>query len=177
MLKSLQSQETILNDNLEAELKENINELIFREESLWKQKSRISWLNTADLNTKFFHASTIIRHRRNTVDCSEIGRNHWTSNHSIIISKIQEHFQQIFTTSNLPTPDNLASLFPSKISDRENDFLCSIPTEEEIALIVHQLPSSKVPGPDGFTWLFYKTYWDVIKKKESITVIQNFFLN
>lgn len=115
-----------------------------------------------------------IQHRHDTIDCLKEGRDLWTSDHNTIISKIHDHFKKIFTTSNPSTPKNLDNLFPTNISVLENDFLCSIPTEEDIALIVRQLLSSKAPGLDGFTGLFYKTYWEVIKI-DLIAGIQSFF--
>lgn len=38
------------------------------EELLWKQKSRITWMRTPDLNTRFFFLSTITRRCRNNID-------------------------------------------------------------------------------------------------------------
>lgn len=36
-------------------------------------------------------------------------------------------------------------------------------TEEEVCAVVMDLPNDKAPGPDGFTGLFYKKAWDIIK--------------
>jgi hypothetical protein len=36
-------------------------------------------------------------------------------------------------------------------------------SEEEVWAIIKQMPSDKAPGPDGFTELFFKTCWSVIK--------------
>ena len=45
-----------------------LQERLQREETLWRQKARIKWLSVADLNTKFFHLTTIIRRRKNAID-------------------------------------------------------------------------------------------------------------
>ena len=38
-----------------------------REDIKWKQKSRELWLNEEDCNSNFYHASTIIRRRKNNI--------------------------------------------------------------------------------------------------------------
>ena len=52
----------------EASINMELQERLQREETLWRQKSRIKWLSVADLNTKFFHPTTIIRRRKNAID-------------------------------------------------------------------------------------------------------------
>jgi hypothetical protein len=37
-------------------------------------------------------------------------------------------------------------------------------TEEEIWVVVKQLPLDKAPGPDGFTGLSYYSAWSIIKR-------------
>lgn len=54
---------------LEARLKREWEEVLFQEELLWKQKSRVEWLKERDKNTRLFHLSTLIRRRRKKVDC------------------------------------------------------------------------------------------------------------
>ena len=38
------------------------------EENLWRQSSRVLWLEVGDRNTNFFHRSTSIHKRRNMID-------------------------------------------------------------------------------------------------------------
>lgn len=52
-----------------AELKvvESIGELNYREEFMWRQRSRIMWLAAGDKNTLFFHMRVSRRHKRNKI--------------------------------------------------------------------------------------------------------------
>lgn len=61
---------------LEGRLKADLEAVLLQEESLWRQKSRISWLKEGEQNTRFFHQSVLIRRRRNRIlrlkDLSEV---------------------------------------------------------------------------------------------------------
>jgi uncharacterized protein YpmS len=52
----------------EISLKLDLKNLLVKEEILWRFKSKDTWLTCKDLNTKYFHASTIIRRRSNVVN-------------------------------------------------------------------------------------------------------------
>jgi hypothetical protein len=46
-------------------------------------------------------------------------------------------------------------------------------TEEEDRNTINQMPSDKAPGPDGFTGIFFKRCWDIIKG-DVMKVIERF---
>jgi hypothetical protein len=56
----------------------------------------------------------------------------------------------------------LSPCSPPVITPEENLSLCAIPEEREINQAIYQLGLHKAPDPDGFTGLFYKTYWPII---------------
>jgi hypothetical protein len=45
----------------EAFIQQELNTWLSKNESMWRQKSRETWLKDGDRNSKFFHMSTVIR--------------------------------------------------------------------------------------------------------------------
>ena len=48
-------------------LKEEVYDLMVKEDSLWHQRSRVEWLKARDLNTNYFHSRANQRNRRNYI--------------------------------------------------------------------------------------------------------------
>jgi hypothetical protein len=141
-----------------------LDDLLIQEESLWRNKSREVWLTCKDLNTKFFHTSTIIRRRRNAIDFLRLPSGIWSSERQTIGNSFTTHFKELFSSSAPTLDDELLSLFDSCISNEANISLCAIPSEQEIFTVLSSMGSTKAPGPDGFTTIFYKKYWHIVKE-------------
>jgi hypothetical protein len=130
-------------------IKKTLDDLYLQEEILWKNKSRETWLTCKDLNTRFFHVSTIIKRRRTSIDFLKLPMGAWITDRADIGNCFSSHFSSLFTTSNPPCPDEFLSLFENSISSDENVTLCTIPSELEIF--------------NALTALFYKKYWSIVK--------------
>ena len=50
-----------------------------------------------------------------------------------------------------------------KLSEEENTMLSSPLSEEEIRTAIFDSYADGAPGPDGFPFLFYQRFWDLIK--------------
>jgi hypothetical protein len=158
----------------EFHLQSLLDEYLLQEESLWKTKFRELWLTATDLNTRFFHTSTIIRRRRNFISMLQTPGGGWISDRVDIGISFITHFKTLFTSTNSIFSPALLDLFNPVITDTDNDLLCAIPTEEEIYASLISLGKEKASGPDGFTTLFYVKYWDCIKTTV-LLAIGNFF--
>ncbi|KAF6151999.1 hypothetical protein GIB67_010573 [Kingdonia uniflora] len=55
------------NSNHEQDLQQRLHHLLEQKEATWRDKSRELWLKAGDMNTKFFHISTICRRRHNEI--------------------------------------------------------------------------------------------------------------
>ena len=52
-------------------LKKEINDLLSKEEKMWKQRSPALWLHEGDSNTHYFHSKASHRFRRNRIEALE----------------------------------------------------------------------------------------------------------
>jgi hypothetical protein len=58
----------------------------------------------------------------------------------------------------------------------DNLFLCALPLEVEVVQALSSLGSTKAPRPDGYTALFYKKFWPIVKA-DVLDCVGNFFQN
>ncbi|OMP05267.1 reverse transcriptase [Corchorus capsularis] len=85
--------------NLQKDLIEEFNGILKQEEDLWKLKSRIDWNVDGDKNTSFFHATTVIRRRRNKINSLKDISGNLVVDPSEIKRMISNHFLKLYTTS------------------------------------------------------------------------------
>jgi hypothetical protein len=111
----------------EISLKLDLDNLLIKEESLWHSKSRETWLTCKDLNTKYFHTSTLIRKRSNAINFLKLDSCVWVSFRAEIGGNFISHFTNLFTSSNPQTENEMLDLFSPVITEEENVALCSIP--------------------------------------------------
>lgn len=116
----------------ERELSTLLLEAQRKVEELWRQKARITWLKTPDLNTSFFHLSTIIRRRRNGIDALLDTQGRWLHNCEEIGSHIVDYFTRLFSATPSHFPHGLDDLSPKVITAEDNTRLQRIPDETEV---------------------------------------------
>ena len=176
-IESLQcNQVSEANARLEGKLLGELNEWLIRNDVLWKQKSRELWLRDGDRNTKFFHLSTIIRRRHNSIDAVRSDSGDWIIDQKGIREHFQTKFISLFSEEETFFPPDLEHLIQPSISSEDNVELCRVPTPDEIKGVLFDMQSLKAPGPDGFPPLFYKHFWPTVGA-HVIKAVQSFFIN
>ncbi|XP_050211503.1 uncharacterized protein LOC126661686 [Mercurialis annua] len=120
-----------------------------QEETFWRQKSRKIWLHLGDNNTKYFHASTKQRHRKNTIRGIMDSQQVWHYDSSSIEQVILQHFKEQYATS---MGDHMLSNFnhtlialipknpnPQIVADSRPINLCSVYYKIISKILTHRL--------------------------------------
>ena len=120
------------------------------------------WLKDGDRNSKFFHLSTIIRRKRNSIDTIKNDARIWLTCKKEIRNHMVAKFTELFTEETVSFPSDLEHLILPSIFPTDNTILCRIPTPQEIKATIFEMNSHKAPGPDGLPALFHKRYWNIV---------------
>ena len=102
-----------------------------RSEVLWRQKSRELWLKEGDKSIKFFHLSTIIRHRQNNIDAIRSKEGNWITDTGLILQHFQDNFKHHFTAKEVNFSDHKEVNFSDHLEDL---ILVVIAKEDNMAL-------------------------------------------
>nr|GEW28086.1 RNA-directed DNA polymerase, eukaryota [Tanacetum cinerariifolium] len=92
-----------------------------------------------------------------------LSEGNWIEDPNLVKNEFFSHFKERFDN---PCSSRLMleREFPNKLSADQSIDLESNVTIEEIKRAVWDCGIDKSPGPDGFTFVFYRRYWDIIKK-------------
>lgn len=157
-------------------VKMKISQLWKQEETFWRQRSRLKWLEGSDRNTKFFHASTVQRRNRNRLHRIKDSAGNWIEGQGELCNAILEHFSEVYKTEGTSKIDECLLHVPRLITQEMNDSLLAPVTDSEIKRAVDGLGALKAPGPDGYNGMFFQKHWDIVKG-EVCAAVKSFFLN
>ncbi|XP_073360138.1 uncharacterized protein [Aegilops tauschii subsp. strangulata] len=144
---------------------DRMNELLYREEMLWMQRSRIAWLREGDRNTQFFHRKAVWRARKNRIKAliDEAGVTY--RDHGSMAAMATAYFSKLFTADSSLCADPVIDLIQTRVTDSMNDGLCTDFSDKEIVDALFQIGPLKAPGPDGFPARFFQRNWAVMREQ------------
>jgi hypothetical protein len=153
---------------------DHMQELLYKEEMLWLQRSRIAWLKEGDRNTRFFHQKAVWRARRNKIKKLRDDEGQWNDVPSTMERMASSYFKELFTRDPSLQANELINLMQEKVTVQMNEDLCKDFTDDEISDALFQIGPLKAPGVDGFPARFYQRNWGTLKV-EVINAVKLFF--
>ena len=147
----------------ECEIMSKLSTVLAREETMERQRSRITWLREGDRNTEFFQAKAKVRGRSNRIKLLTTEDGRVLTEQEDLERMACDFYQRLFTAQDELRPELVCSHVPRKVTPYMNDILDKPFTEQEVETALFQMASGKAPGVDGFNAGFFQTHWELVK--------------
>ncbi|GJR82178.1 hypothetical protein Tco_0152963 [Tanacetum coccineum] len=132
------------------------------------QKAKIKWAIEGDENSKYYHG--ILYKKRNQLAIrSVLMEGNWVESPSVVKNKFLSHFKKPQKVRPI-----LNMVFPHQLNSTQKLDLEVEVSKEEIKKVVWDCGIDKSRGPDGFTFGFYKRFWDLIEQ-DVVSAVKYFF--
>ena len=151
---------TIPESNFRKIIKNHLLRLLDYQKQYWKKRCTIRWVKFRDENTKFFQAVATERYRRNNITTLQTPDGLIVEDHTGKEALLFQAYTERLGTSN---PTQMRFDLPSLIRPNLDHLMLPF-THEEIDSVVKEMPADRAPGPDGFSALFLKACWPIIKE-------------
>ncbi|GJT21332.1 RNA-directed DNA polymerase, eukaryota [Tanacetum coccineum] len=136
------------------------------------QKAKIQWAVEGDENSKFFHG-IVNRKRANLAVKGIMIDGDWVDDPSRVKDEFRNHFAARFQDPGI-CHGKINFSFPNRLNHEQSTELESSITREEIRNAVWGCGENKSPGPDGFTFEFFRKFWSVVGP-DFCTAVEWFF--
>ncbi|KAM1060262.1 hypothetical protein TB1_024191 [Malus domestica] len=150
-----------------------VEDLAWKEEVKWRQRSKVEWAKDGDGNTRFFHKVASGRRKRNFIERLETEDGRMVEGVEEIENEIIHFFKSLFS-SNEEECWGLDGINWCPINANEADWLERPFEEAEVKKAVFDCGNDKSPGPDGFSLQMFQSCWDILKA-DILKVLEEFF--
>jgi len=102
-------------------------------------------------------------HRMNFIPAIMTTHGHLSSSLEEVEAVFVNYFQQLLGTSKTTIPFDSAIIHSGPcLSSSSHDLLLSPVTHEDIRKAVFSIGDDNAPGPDGYSFLFFKQAWHIV---------------
>jgi hypothetical protein len=92
-----------------------MNELLYREEMMWLQRSRVAWLREGDKNTSYFHRQAVWCARKNRIKKLRDNDENWQETPQVLKCMATDFFNNLYQADPGVVPDELVNLTRTKV--------------------------------------------------------------
>ncbi|XP_056691836.1 uncharacterized protein [Spinacia oleracea] len=139
----------------ERDCSETLKKFLHIQESAYRQKARIQWLQVGDSNSKFFFSAMKERIARNSIDILYDDSLKKLSTTREIQEEVSSFYKKLIGTA-------ASSLMGVDVGVVRNGKQLSA-TDAEIDAAIKGIDINKAPGLDGFNSLFFLKAWEIVK--------------
>ncbi|GJY46578.1 RNA-directed DNA polymerase, eukaryota [Tanacetum coccineum] len=158
--------------NKRTEVVKSIQELDELQSMEAAQKAKIKWAIEGDENSKYYHG--VLNKKRNQLSIRGVlAAGNWIENPALVKNKFLTHFKNQFERPNTMRPI-LNMDFPRQLTSIQQLDMEAEVSNDEIKRAVWDCGIDKSPGPDGFTFGFYRRFWKLIEK-DVVAAVKLFF--
>ena len=109
--------------NRVTRLKREINDLLSKEEKMWKQRSRALWLHEGDRNTRYFHNRATHGYWRNRIEALENPMGEKCVDENGIANILVDFYQNLFTSASPSRIEEALEATPRLVTKEMNQIL------------------------------------------------------
>ncbi|CAK8570813.1 unnamed protein product [Lathyrus sativus] len=120
----------------------------------WIEKSRTQWHSDGDMNTSYFHTIAKIKDSKTNITFL-MNNDIFIMDHVEMVDHTVSYFTDLFCFAGTSFDNSIIyDMIPSLVDSSMNNFLTSIPSAEEIKVVVFNLNKTSAHGPDDFRGFF-----------------------
>ncbi|XP_028105054.1 uncharacterized protein LOC114304080 [Camellia sinensis] len=118
--------------NLEIDLVDQYNKILYPEELLWFQKSRAKWITQGERNTRFFPLTTLAKRKRRKIDMLKNDNRDWVDQPDQLKDLILNYFTNLFNQTPNCSLEHWNNLVACKLTLEDNTKRTKAITDDEV---------------------------------------------